>query len=106
MTGNIDAGLCLDYKETELVELAGRKFLIQHIVDAHSPVAALQRRIIRDNPDAVIFGHSHRPFSEQINGRLYLNPGYAGKSRFGLARSVAILSCEDQTLKPEFKYLD
>jgi putative phosphoesterase len=106
VTGNTDAGLHLKYREAELVELAGLKFLIHHIVDVHAPAPALQRRMIRDNPDAVIFGHSHKPFSEQVNGRLYFNPGYAGKSRFGLPRSIAILSCEGKIIAPELKYLD
>jgi uncharacterized protein len=113
--GNTDVGLHLNYRETELVELAGLKFLVNHIVDVHAALrtgadvgvrAPLERRIIRDNPDAVIFGHSHKPFSQQINGRLFFNPGYAGKTRFGLPRSVAILQCEGKTITPELKYLD
>jgi putative phosphoesterase len=33
--GNTDSGI--DYKETELVELKGRKFLVHHIVDPTAP---------------------------------------------------------------------
>ena len=32
--------------------------------------------------DAVIFGHSHKYFEENIDGRLWLNPGSCGKRRF------------------------
>ena len=35
VTGNTDAGL--SFKETEVVELAGRKFLVHHIVNPHAP---------------------------------------------------------------------
>jgi len=103
ITGNTDVGL--DFKETEVIELGGRRFLLHHIVDPHAPAPEVQRRIIRENPDAVIFGHTHKAFSEKINGTLYLNPGYAGKQRFKLPRSVAILHCDKSGLRPEFKPL-
>ena len=31
----------------------------------------------------VIFGHSHHYFEKMIDGRLWLNPGSCGRSRFG-----------------------
>ena len=101
--GNTDAGL--SYKETEAVELGGRKFLIHHIVDIHAMAPPLKRRIIRENPAVVVFGHTHKPFAEMVEKTLYFNPGYAGKPRFGLARSVAILHCDESGITPEFKGL-
>jgi uncharacterized protein len=101
--GNTDAGL--HYKETQVVQLAGRKFLVHHIVDVHNPSETLQRRIIREKPDVVVFGHSHKPFNQLINGTLYFNPGYAGKERFGYPRSVAILHCNEAEVRPEFRDL-
>ena len=98
--GNTDAGL--DFKETEVVELDGRKFLVHHIVDPRKPAEAIQRRIIREGPDVVVFGHTHKPFCETIGRTLYFNPGYAGKPRFNLARSVAILHCDTNGIRPEF----
>jgi putative phosphoesterase len=101
--GNTDTGL--SFKETEVVELGGRKFLVHHIVDVRSPDAALKRRIIRENPAVVVFGHTHKPCSEIVEKTLYFNPGYAGKPRFGLARSVAILHSDASGVTPEFKAL-
>jgi len=103
VAGNTDVGL--DYKITEIVSLGGRKFLIHHIVDVRAPADAIRRRIIRENPDVVVFGHTHKPFSEKIEKTLYLNPGYAGKTRFGLPRTVAILHCDESGVTPEFKAL-
>lgn len=92
VAGNTDdAGF--HYRTTEAVELAGRCFLLTHIVDPHAPAQSLAERIARDRPDVVVFGHTHKPFHEVIRGRLFFNPGYAGKSRFGLERTVAILEC-------------
>ena len=101
--GNTDANL--SYKETEIIELGGRKFLVHHIVDPAAPADPIKRRIIRENPAVVLFGHTHKPFSQTIGKTLYFNPGYAGKSRFGLPRSVAILHLDEAGIRPEFKAL-
>jgi putative phosphoesterase len=106
VTGNTDSALLLNCRKTEVVELAGLIFLVHHIVDVHSPAPELQSRITRANPDAVIFGHSHKPFCDKVNGRLFFNPGYAGKSRFNLPRSVAILSCKGKKITSEYRFLD
>ena len=101
--GNNDVGL--DFRETELAELDGRKFLLHHIVDPRKPADAIQRRIIREGPDVVVFGHTHKPYSETIGRTLYFNPGYAGKPRFNLARSVALLHSNAKGVRPEFLQL-
>jgi len=83
-----------DYKETEVVALENRKFLIHHIMNPLGLTDALAQRIGLERPDAVVFGHTHKPFCQKIGEILYFNPGYAGKSRFGMERSVAILECD------------
>jgi hypothetical protein len=90
------------YRQTEVVEVAGRKFLVQHIVNPHSPADAIKARLARERPDVVVFGHTHRPFCQTIDGALFFNPGYAGKLRFGLERSVAILHCGEKEMRAEY----
>ena len=98
--GNTDDGL--EFKETELVQIDGRKFLVHHAFDVKAPEEKVQRRIIRENPDVVVFGHTHKRFCETIGQSLYFNPGYAGKPRFNLARSVAILSCDEKGMTADY----
>jgi len=98
--GNTDGGL--DFRETEVVLLAGRKFLVHHIVDVRAPQELIAGRIERESPDAVIFGHTHKPHNEVVGSTLYFNPGYAGKPRFNLPRSVAILHCQPSGIRAEF----
>ena len=98
--GNTDAGI--DYRETEIVTLAGRKFIVHHIVDVHEPAEGIKDRIEREEPDVVVFGHTHKPHASTIGKTLYFNPGYAGKPRFNLPRSVAILHCDGEGIRPEF----
>jgi uncharacterized protein len=98
--GNTDLGL--RFKETEVVELAARKFLVQHIVNPHAPSDKLKARIARERPDAIIFGHTHKRFCETIGGILYFNPGYSGKPKLGTERSAAIFHCDEKEIRPEF----
>src|SRR4051794_7089889 len=66
--GNNDEGL--SFKETEVVPLCGRKFLVHHIVNVRQPSETIARRIARERPDVVVFGHSHKPFNEVIGTTL------------------------------------
>jgi putative phosphoesterase len=99
--GNTDDP-AIRFRETEIVELAGRKFLLHHIVDPVAPSETIKRRIARDNPDVIVFGHTHKPFQQTIAGVLYFNPGYAGKSRFGMERTVAVLHCDAESIRAEY----
>ena len=51
--------------------------------------------------DAVIYGHSHQPKIEEINGVLYINPGSAGPRRFNLPVSVGKLEIKKGKLTAE-----
>ena len=90
------------YQETRIAELAGRKFLVHHIVDPRNLTDPLKARINREQPDVVVFGHTHKPFCERLGATLYFNPGYAGKSRFGMDRTLAVLHCEAKAIRPEY----
>lgn len=98
--GNVDGGMAL--KLTEVAELGGRKFLLHHIVEPHNLGDNLTGTIARAKPDMVIFGHTHKPFSEMIGNTWFLNPGYAGKQRFTLPRTVAYLFLDDGKMRVEF----
>ncbi len=90
------------YRPTEVVGIAGRKFLLHHIVNPQAPADPLKARIAREHPDVVVFGHSHKPFCRTLDGVLFFNSGYAGKPRFRLARSVAILHCDANGIGSEY----
>jgi len=51
--------------------------------------------------DVVIAGHSHQPKIEEVDGVLYLNPGSAGRRRFRLPISLALLDIEDGQPRPQ-----
>ena len=101
VAGNTDDP-ALRYAPAKSVKLAGRNFFLQHIVHPQELEKGRQPRFRRAHPDAVVFGHTHKAFNETIDGVRYLNPGYAGKPKFGLERSVAILHCDGKGMRVEF----
>ena len=90
------------YLDTAVKELGGRKFLVHHIVNPRNLEDRLASRVTRERPEVVVFGHTHKQFCEAIGRTLYFNPGYAGQSRFGMSRSVAILHCDAGEIRPEY----
>lgn len=49
----------------------------------------------------VIYGHSHKYACEKIDGRLWLNPGSCGRSRFGGAVTMAVMTVENENISVE-----
>ena len=98
--GNVDVGL--PFKLTEVVALAEKKFLVHHITNPWALSETLEQQIRQQKPDAVIFGHTHKPFAQTVDGVFFFNPGYAGKPKFGAARSVAIVTVVGQEVRHEF----
>lgn len=90
------------YRLTEVLILGTRKILVHHIVNPHALEESLAAEIEREKPNVVVFGHTHKPFSEKIGTTLFFNPGSAGKSRFGMDRTLAILHCSAKEIRPEF----
>ena len=99
--GNCDDSQ-IGYRLTETVELARQKFLIHHIINPRALSETAGQRIAKEQPAAVVFGHTHKPFAETVEGIFFFNPGYAGKPKLGAERSVAILHLDDQVIRHEF----
>jgi hypothetical protein len=97
--GNNDGDMT--FKLTEAIELARKKFLVHHIVNPWSLSETVERRVARERPDVVVFGHTHKPFAQTVNSVLFFNPGYAGKPKFGAERSVALLHLDGPEIRHE-----
>jgi putative phosphoesterase len=91
------------YPELQTIVLAGRKILIQHIVNPKMMDEDLMLRIKTERPELVIFGHTHKPFYEKIGPVLFFNPGAAGKARFGLERTLAVLQLDEKEIR--YRYI-
>ena len=93
--GNTD--FAIDLPETRLVEFGGNKFLIHHIVDFPVLSQTMLALLTEEQPQIVIFGHTHMPCNERLDGVLYLNPGSPATPRGGASASVAIVEFENGT---------
>jgi putative phosphoesterase len=95
VTGNVDWGGPLDhaYRRIERLELSGYQIFVTHI---GGKPAELATRLPEPRPDIDIYGHSHIPALQHHDGVLFLNPGAAGKPRFGRQPSLALLDLGDE----------
>lgn len=67
-----------------------------------SPASRPAERLVRafePATEVVLFGHSHRPCLESMGGILWINPGSAGRKRFSLPRTCALLEVSARNLK-------
>lgn len=88
--GDVDSGdWAASVPEHLDLEIGGLRIHVTHDVKAMGvdPIAA--------RVDVVIAGHSHQPKIEEVDAVLYLNPGSAGRRRFKLPISLALLDIED-----------
>lgn len=74
----------------------GISILMLHEIDFFRP-AKLEMM-----PQLVIFGHSHKPASYEKQGIHFINPGAAGRKRFSLPISVAMLEVNAGKWNVEF----
>jgi len=100
VTGNTDCGL--DFRETEWVALGSKKFMLHHIVPPFTPDPGLLSKLTRTETNVLIFGHTHRQFAKTFDNVFLFNPGYSGKPRHGVERSVAILETDGDALAHRF----
>jgi putative phosphoesterase len=71
--------------------------------------AGHSRRFMESFPEecrVVIFGHSHEPCAQVLGGRLFFNPGSAGKKRFSLPRCCGLLEISEQGVYATFLGLE
>ncbi len=49
----------------------------------------------------VVFGHTHEPLIERVDGKLFINPGSAARPRGGSAPSFVVLTLTEEALEPQ-----
>ena len=64
-----------------------------------SHVPELFRRAFEPKTRVVVFGHSHVPCAVTLDGKLFFNPGSAGKQRFSLPRCCGLLELTDGSIE-------
>lgn len=108
VAGNMDS-LILQQQlgHKKILEVAGFRLGLTHGHQGSDRSKTPQRALAEfaaDQVDCVVFGHSHQPFLEKINGVLLFNPGSPTDRRREPRHSCGLLTLGD-TIDAEIIYL-
>jgi uncharacterized protein len=107
VSGNVDGYEQSGFPSETIIELAGRRIAIRHILYEGGKLTKDGRAFLeREQPDICVFGHTHQPKVEWLGKTLLFNPGSAGPRRFKLPRGVGILDLARQGIIPKHILLD
>lgn len=107
VSGNVDEFEPDRFPSEIIIELAGRRIAIRHILYEGGKLTKDGRAFLQEaQPDLCIFGHTHRPKAEWFGKTLLFNPGSAGPKRFSLPRGIGILKLGQGEIVPNFIVLE
>lgn len=94
----------LEYKK--ILNIQEKKICVMHgYGHPDKLVDILKNEFFSDKPDIIIFGHSHVPKNEYINGILFFNPGSVTDTVFAPYRSYGIIEIDKGEIKAEIHKL-
>jgi len=99
--GNMDgAVLCQQLPKKRIIPCGPYQIGLTHGGGAPKKLLEKVKEIFKnDRVDVVVFGHSHHPMNEIINGVLFFNPGSPTDDIFAPYRSYGILDISNQGIK-------
>lgn len=101
VSGNVDGYEESGFPSEVVIELAGRRIAIRHILYEGGKMTKAGRACLeREHPDICIFGHTHQPRAEWFGKTLLFNPGSAGPKRFTLPRGIGLLRLREAEVEP------
>lgn len=93
VSGNVDGYGRSGYPSERIIELAGRRIALRHILYKGGKLTNDGRMFLeQEQPDICIFGHTHQPKVEWFGKILLFNPGSAGPKRFKLPRGIGVIT--------------
>ncbi len=95
---DLDSPWASEIADHLIFELSGWQVLLVHDI---ADVPAL----LDERTRLVVTGHSHKPLIEWRGERLYINPGSAGRRRFKLPVTLALLDVQGPSLEPRLAQL-
>ena len=102
VSGNVDDGEQSVFPSEAMIELAGRRIAIRHILYEGGKLTKDGRAFLdRERPDICVFGHTHQPKIEWFGKTLLFNPGSAGPKRFSLPRGIGRLTILKEKILPK-----
>ncbi|HYC60356.1 MAG TPA: metallophosphoesterase family protein [Thermoanaerobaculia bacterium] len=94
-------------EEIVRAKLGTLRVLVTHILPrARKPAARVIASLREEAADVVIFGHSHLPHNEVLDGVRFFNPASAGPRRFDYPVSVGLLEKQNGAWSAKHVALD
>lgn len=82
-------------KDKKILDIAGKKICVMHgYGHPDGLVDILKKEFFPKKPDIIIFGHSHVPKNEYIEGVLFFNPGSVTDTVYAPYRSYGIIEID------------
>jgi len=100
VVGNCDIGS--RGSQEEILNVSGQKILVVHghQYGVKRDLNRLYYHGLEMGVDAVVYGHTHHPVCEKINGLWLINPGSPVSPRLSRQGSFALLEIDENGLKP------
>jgi putative phosphoesterase len=106
VAGNNDGYDMLDkYGTRKIITANGKRIGLTHGTGRGGTCMNAYVEFSKDNVDCVVYGHSHKPHNEIIEGILFFNPGSPTSKRFEPRYSLGILHV-DKYITGEIIYFD
>lgn len=106
VAGNNDSYEMLDkYGTRKIITVKGKRIGLTHGTSGGRTYMNAYVEFYGDNVDCVVYGHSHKPHNEVIDGILFFNPGSPTSRRFEPRYSLGILTV-DRDITGEIIYFD
>ena len=104
--GNMDsAALVARLPEKTLFETDGMKIGIVHGSGSHVMAMRLARDAF-DRPDLIVFGHTHVPVIQQLDGVQMINPGSPTQPRSGTGGTAGWVTIDSAGISCRIVHLD
>jgi len=96
VSGNMDPGEIRSiFPAKKVIKAGDYRIGIMHGFGAPSGLAGKVRREFED-VDIIVFGHSHYPTAEEVDGVLMFNPGSPTDQRWAPSKSIGIIELGDE----------
>lgn len=106
VAGNNDGYDILNkYGVKKIINANGKRIGLTHGMSRGRTYMNAYMEFAGDDIDCVVYGHSHKPHNEVIDGILFFNPGSPTSRRFEPRYSVGVLYV-DTEIKGEIIYFD
>jgi len=102
---NDDYEMLYKYGTRRIIEANGKRIALTHGSGRGRTYMNAYAEFSNDNVDCVVYGHSHKPHNEVINGVLFFNPGSPTSKRFEPRYSLGLLHV-DKDIVGEIIYFD